>query len=113
MQAQLTQTLGRFTRELRQELGDELVSLILYGSHARGDAKPDSDVDLFVTLRHAPEALQKRVYDVAYRVMWDADFSHVFSLYIADVQYQERLRRHRASYWENVEREGRILWPSA
>ncbi len=113
MQAQLTQTLSRFAQDLREELGDELVSLILYGSHARGDARPDSDIDLFVVLRHMPEALQDKVYDVAYRAMWDADFAHVFSLYVTDVQHQERLRNHRASFWENVQREGRVLWPSA
>ena len=31
--------------------GDRLDRIILYGSHARGDARGDSDVDLFVVLR--------------------------------------------------------------
>ena len=33
--------------------GDRLVRVVLYGSHARGDARPDSDVDLLVVL-HEP-----------------------------------------------------------
>ena len=31
--------------------GDRLDRVVLYGSHARGDARPDSDVDLLVVLR--------------------------------------------------------------
>ena len=41
--------------ELRSRLealyGDRLVKLILYGSQARGDAEPDSDIDVLVVLK--------------------------------------------------------------
>lgn len=41
--------------ELRQQLealyGDRLTHVILFGSHARGDADPDSDIDVLVVLR--------------------------------------------------------------
>ena len=35
--------------------GDRLARVVLYGSRARGDARPDSDVDLLVVLRGAYE----------------------------------------------------------
>jgi predicted nucleotidyltransferase len=38
--------------------------LILFGSHARGDARPDSDVDLLVVL---PHVANKRLAAVAIR----------------------------------------------
>ena len=31
-------------------LGDQLEAVYLYGSHARGDARPDSDIDVLVVL---------------------------------------------------------------
>jgi predicted nucleotidyltransferase len=31
--------------------GDRLVRLVLYGSQARGDAEPDSDIDVLVVLK--------------------------------------------------------------
>jgi len=41
--------------ELRQRFeaiyGERMVNMILFGSHARGDAMPDSDIDVMVVLR--------------------------------------------------------------
>ena len=38
-------------RRLTSFYGDRLVRVILYGSEARGEAKPGSDIDLLVLLR--------------------------------------------------------------
>jgi predicted nucleotidyltransferase len=35
---------------LEDLLGDQLEAVYLYGSHARGDAQPDSDIDILVIL---------------------------------------------------------------
>ena len=37
--------------------GERLDRVILYGSHARGDARPDSDVDLLLVLHGEVDAL--------------------------------------------------------
>lgn len=37
--------------ELQRIYGRRLVKLVLFGSHARGDAEPDSDIDVLVVLR--------------------------------------------------------------
>jgi hypothetical protein len=39
---------------LRGRYGGRLVSVALYGSWARGDARPDSDVDLLIVARDVP-----------------------------------------------------------
>ena len=47
--------LKRFHAALRQAYGDRLERTILFGSRARGDARPESDYDIAVFLRDMPD----------------------------------------------------------
>lgn len=60
--------------ELRTMFGQRLVDVILFGSHARGDAGPDSDVDLLVVLEGPVDrfAERRRMDDV----LWRHSLSH-------------------------------------
>lgn len=45
---------------LRAALGKRLVAVVLFGSRARGDAKPESDWDLLVIAEELPERYMER-----------------------------------------------------
>ena len=109
----LSQMLNALEEELQRQLGSDLWLLVLYGSHARGEAQPDSDVDLFIVLRQASEAAYEKARQVAYEVMWEADFAHVFSLYLTDVDHCRMLEQYGSSFLRNVQREGKVLWEAA
>ena len=50
MNAQIEGIITELRRELDALYGDRLLRLVLFGSHARGDDMPGSDVDLLVVL---------------------------------------------------------------
>jgi predicted nucleotidyltransferase len=55
----MTHDFDKITREAKEALGDNIVSLVLYGSHARAEATTGSDVNLFLVVRdQRPGALR-------------------------------------------------------
>jgi predicted nucleotidyltransferase len=59
MSPAVSQTLGEFRRGLETIYGPRLERLVLFGSQARGDAQPDSDIDVLVVLRGAVRPLEE------------------------------------------------------
>jgi predicted nucleotidyltransferase len=112
MTPELASLLAQLRNELRSALGDNLERVTLYGSQARGDALPDSDVDVLIVLRQADNVAQETVHRIAYRLMWEHDFRHVLALNIIDHGHYRLLKEERSSYLINVEREGQLLWPA-
>jgi uncharacterized protein len=51
MNVTLSPILSRLKQELTDLYGDRLLHLTLFGSQARGDAEPDSDIDVLVVLK--------------------------------------------------------------
>ncbi len=55
-----TPDLNELVRHLKQALGDRLDAVVLFGSRARGDARPDSDWDLLIVVHGLPLSPLKR-----------------------------------------------------
>ena len=54
----------RLVETLRAAFGERLVSVVLFGSHARGEAKPESDVDIFLVVKGLPDSPLDRIAEV-------------------------------------------------
>ena len=62
--------LTEFVKRLRQSLSANVVDVRLFGSEARGEATPESDIDVLVVVQPEGErvALEDRVIDIAFDV---------------------------------------------
>jgi predicted nucleotidyltransferase len=66
--------LDDFVADVRQHYGTRLVDILVFGSRARGDARPDSDVDLVVILQDGNWEFREEMMllsDMAYDAMVD------------------------------------------
>jgi predicted nucleotidyltransferase len=104
-------TLDRFVQLLQEELGDELRSVWLYGSRARGErAREESDIDLIVVAEHAgPEGrafISHRLYKAAAEEGASPAF---FSLQVYDSAHVARRRDIRSFFFQEVDRDKIVL----
>jgi predicted nucleotidyltransferase len=58
-----------FAATLRQRLGPHLCQLLLFGSHARGDAQDGSDYDMLVVVDHRTPELRAVILEVESQLM--------------------------------------------
>src|SRR4051794_36064147 len=60
-------------KHLLTEHGIPLYKTIVFGSRARGDAEPDSDLDVLVLVDHLNPAMRKVISHCAWEVGFEAD----------------------------------------
>lgn len=60
--------LEEFARAVRSRLAGNLVALKLFGSKARGDAAPDSDLDVLVVVARERVRAEDAILDIAFDV---------------------------------------------
>ena len=66
-------TLKEFKNRLKEILESQLLELKLFGSKARGDDKPNSDIDVLVIVTTDDWRIRDKVYDVATDILIQSD----------------------------------------
>jgi len=99
---------GRTAAELKARLarrfGADLLAVRLFGSHARGEADEESDVDVFVLLREAGWKERREVLDIAGDLF--AETGLLVSPTVFDAARYELFRRQERPLAMDIEREG-------
>jgi predicted nucleotidyltransferase len=90
---------------------DRLVSIILYGSVARGTNTDESDVDIAIILKDAKsQSVQDKLVDFTLNL--DFKYDKVFS--VIDIDYEEFLKWENVlPFYKNVKKDGVVLWKAA
>ena len=83
-------------------------TVILYGSYARGEERPDSDIDILVLVDKEGKLSFEEETKIAYPI-YDISFE-VDKLISVNIYTKVGWANHRVTpYYENVNREGIIL----
>jgi uncharacterized protein len=93
------QALADFVRAARAHYGTAIVTIVLFGGRARGDARPSSDADVAIVLADGGWVSWKERHmlsDLSYDVLLDRGLNiHAWPL--------------RASEWERIQNASRIV----
>ncbi len=95
--------LNELKQELQELYGDRLVRLILFGSHARGEATPDSDIDLLAVLKSPISQVQEISYMSNLRVKILLDYDELVSIIPMS---EDRFNAKDVALLRNIQREG-------
>ena len=104
-----TRATEEFVRRLRRDLPEHIVDLRLFGSEARGQAMPESDIDVLVVVQPDDQrvALETRVVDIAF------DVNLAFNVFISPSVLTPAVLNHpvwrETSFIETVLRESIAL----
>lgn len=105
-QTEMQRAVIEFAKEAKGIYGSKLKEIILYGSCARGDFTPESDIDLMVLL-DVPETEinveRRRIYDISDKL--DRTYNVVLTPVFQTCQtYRKYLRA--SAFYQNVQKEG-------
>jgi len=100
--------LHEFLNRLRTHYAREVEQVTLFGSKARGDDEPESDLDVLIVVNQRRRMIWHDVVD------WETElllkYGTVISSLIMGHENYEWHRAHRAPLYRNIEREGIDLW---
>ena len=104
--SQQTKLLEILAHELAQLLGEKLNRIILYGSYARGEARPDSDLDILIVLNGLFDyaALIQQTSELVSRLSLEYDVV-ISRAFISKDRFETEL----SPFTMNVQREGILL----
>jgi len=91
-------------RRLRARFGDRLRDLRLFGSYARGDFGPESDVDVLVVVEELSRLERREVFDLAEEVFFDR-LVHLAPLALSTAEFAT-LRDREYLIAAEIERDG-------
>jgi len=95
--------LTQFKADLERALSGQLIELKLFGSKARGDDQPDSDIDVLVIVATDDWHIRDTVYDVATDILLQMDVC--ISPKVISKNRFDRLCKEGTSFMHNVSKD--------
>ena len=105
--------LDRLAAVYYEEVGRDLVSVVLFGSIAKGEEKPESDIDLVVVVRDKADlkVVEDRIAEASVKVT--RRFGNQATAIVVRKSDYERKTRQKKGFWREVAETGIRIGPGA
>lgn len=97
-----------FVKELRRKLGEEILSIRLFGSRVRGHFHRDSDIDVFILVKKRTLDIEDMIAEI--EVHHDIAYGLPLSTVLYSLFEYKKNKELGSFFFENVEKEGVILY---
>jgi len=94
---------------LMAHLDGQLIAVYLFGSKARGNFAPDSDLDVLIVLENVDGHVQDEIHLLGARVSLEYDV--LINTHILSRARWEEMARQQATLWREVQQDGVPLMP--
>ncbi|MEL6721514.1 MAG: nucleotidyltransferase domain-containing protein [Bacteroidota bacterium] len=103
--------LADFIEIIQTHYGEELHSILLYGSYARGESHEESDIDILVVLDRIDIDVYEEVTDIVSLVYeLDLKYNKILSVFPVSITYWEQgdsffldqVKKDKISLWKSV-----------
>ncbi|MGD9047480.1 MAG: nucleotidyltransferase domain-containing protein [Anaerolineae bacterium] len=102
--------LDAYLNRLRERFPGEILQVILFGSKARGDSQPSSDIDVLTVVRQESWPLREEINTLAARVSLEYDV--LLGPRVIGRERWERMERDRFGLYQSIITEGIPLKPA-
>ena len=108
---ELMKNISSMCGELRDVYGNSLKKIVLYGSYARGEQTPESDVDIALIVNNVNDDCK---HDKMTDIVVDYELEQGVTLSVIQIDYAEYTEwNHILPFYKNIDKEGIVLWKSA
>jgi predicted nucleotidyltransferase len=93
-----------FVNKVQQQFDGQLISAILFGSRARGEAEPDSDMDVLVVMSNADPEIRKAIHHLAVEV-W-LEYGIYLSILVWSQDHWHKVAQLQTLLYQNICKDG-------
>lgn len=98
----------RYLQILRQTYGKHISKVILFGSAARGDFSPESDIDLLIVTANGEKSLKDQISMACFDIIMETEV--ILSPLVMDEEMYEWHKKYRDPFYNQIQKDGIDLW---
>lgn len=102
------EAIARYLEILSQIYREQISKVILFGSVARGDFSPESDIDLLIVTANGEQNLKDEISMACFDIILETEV--ILSPLVMDEETYEWHKKYRDPLYNQIQKDGIDLW---